>query len=396
MNDLYKKGIVRVDILEPTISDFLLIPFILYFFLKLLSIFSKKNSYNFNRALMIYLYHFLYSLFFYYYTQYKVNDSITYFQRGLLSQFTSNAESITNLQTIGIFILEHSIFLLGLLNISYLSQIIIFGSVGGIGIVLIDRVFQKNITYNKITNGFVTLIILFPTLHFWSSGITKEVLAFLSIGIILNGLDSKNNRLILLGIFVMCFSRVHISFFLLFAYIVYYLSLNKKKFLLKIIPGTFFIIIIFYFIAIQYLGDFDVKKIIILINEKGDFYRSIGKKQISWYDTENLNFVLRNIKYLFYPIYNFQSILFIVQSLENSIILLFILYSIFVFFNSKKSSKNLLDSNNLFLLTAFVSILYFLSFFTSNVGISARQKWLCIIFLLFFLVNNLKLYNEKK
>ena len=106
-----------------------------------------------------------------------------------------------------------------LLNMSYLSNTLLFSLFGFMGLTFFYLVAVQTVPYNKIISGYVLfpLIFFLPNLHFWSSGVGKDTTLFLCIGMFTYGLMKPFQRiplLVLAGLLSMAI-RPHITLFLM-------------------------------------------------------------------------------------------------------------------------------------------------------------------------------------
>ena len=106
-----------------------------------------------------------------------------------------------------------------LLNMSYLSNTLLFSLFGFMGLTFFYLVAVQTIPYNKIISGYVLfpLIFFLPNLHFWSSGVGKDTTLFLCIGMFTYGIMKPFQRIPLLVIAVLLSMaiRPHITLFLM-------------------------------------------------------------------------------------------------------------------------------------------------------------------------------------
>lgn len=110
--------------------------------------------------------------------------------------------------------------------------------------------------------------------------------------------------------------------------------------------------------------------------------QEVGLSQNAGINKKELNLVSQIFIYIFGPLNIFHpSIAYKIASLENIFLLIYFGY---LFFN-----KNLLriDLYRIILLLIFISLLTILALRTSNYGISMRQKWMILPFLIIFLSN---------
>ena len=106
-----------------------------------------------------------------------------------------------------------------LLNMSYLSNTLLFSLFGFMGLTFFYLVAVQTVPYNKIISGYVLfpLIFFLPNLHFWSSGVGKDTTLFLCIGMFTYGLMKPFQRiplLVIAGLLSMAI-RPHITLFLM-------------------------------------------------------------------------------------------------------------------------------------------------------------------------------------
>lgn len=114
-----------------------------------------------------------------------------------------------------------------LLNMSYLSNTLLYSLFGFMGLTFFYMVAVKTIPYNKIINDYVLfpLIFFLPNLHFWSAGVGKDTTLFLCIGMFVYGIMKPITRipLIVISVLLAMAIRPHVVLFLLlgfgFAYI---------------------------------------------------------------------------------------------------------------------------------------------------------------------------------
>ena len=106
-----------------------------------------------------------------------------------------------------------------LLNMSYLSNTLLFSLFGFMGLTFFYLVAVQTVPYNKIISGYVLfpLIFFLPNLHFWSSGVGKDTTLFLCIGMFTYGIMKPFQRIPLLVIAVLLSMaiRPHITLFLM-------------------------------------------------------------------------------------------------------------------------------------------------------------------------------------
>lgn len=118
-----------------------------------------------------------------------------------------------------------------LLGMSYLSNTLLYTLFGFMGLTFFYMVVVKTIPYNTKIGDYVLFPLLFflPNLHFWSSGVGKDTLLFLCIGMFVYGLLKPLTRipLIAISILLSLAIRPHITLFLFVGFGIAYVMGGK-------------------------------------------------------------------------------------------------------------------------------------------------------------------------
>lgn len=118
-----------------------------------------------------------------------------------------------------------------LLNMSYLSNTLLFSLFGFMGLTFFYMVVVATIPYNKVINGYVLFPLMFflPNLHFWSAGVGKDTTLFLCIGMFMYGILKPVVRMPLLVVSMLLAMaiRPHIVLFLMAGFGVAYIFGGK-------------------------------------------------------------------------------------------------------------------------------------------------------------------------
>ena len=248
---------------------------------------------------------------------------------------------------------------------------------------------------SEIDNGkkkiILYLILIIPSINFWTIGMNKDMFSHLSLSIFLYGIYKKNFFLIVLSLVLTFFIRPYLTFVILISLLVILffkiIFQFKSNFTIKNIFLIFMSISVVYFVLLFLLGPFGIQFI------DGEIPKIIKNLQ-SHYTNSRLGipvdqiYVLRLFNYLFYPLpWSDQTTEFalLIIMFENFLIL-------FVFIYLFISSKSFMNKNYLYFfgLMSFTLLLIMLSLITSNYGIAFRQKWMIIPFLLILLSINFK------
>ena len=153
-----------------------------------------------------------------YYCFFILGDAVGYWRVPKAYTFDTFKEGLFNGEGT-MFMYAFNFLFSNLLNMSYLSNTLLYSLFGFMGMTFFYIVAIKNVPYNKIINGYVLfpLIFFLPNLHFWSSGVGKDTTLFLCIGMFAYGLMKPFQRipLIAISMFLSMAIRPHITLFLL-------------------------------------------------------------------------------------------------------------------------------------------------------------------------------------
>ena len=331
-----------------------------------------------RRALFYYLWHTLFCFLYYLFSFDSVVDATGYY----ISSANDSISFYLGTQSIKLLVS----FFANNLGISYLGCFLIFNIIGYIGMLAFAA------SLNEITRSagplvrrLALLILLLPSLSFWSSAIGKDALTFMASGILAWAALKINRRALAFPIafFLYLIARPHIAGFLLFALSMSifssYASLAKK-----ILLSMFFIPLTFITMqaGLQFVGLGESMSL-------SSVYEYIQTRQALNLDGgSSINIATMPLhsqlfSFLFRPLFfDAHNVLSFFASLDNVILLI-----IFVFSGSYllMGAKSALPS------FAFWFYLYFvvpatlaLSVTTANLGISVRQKWMILPMLIIF------------
>ncbi len=380
--------------------------FILFNILFILFV-SKKNKLALFRNFIIYLWHTAFCFIYLYLSLTSVSDSLSYFEDaqfgGVLLDKTPSVIFISTLNS----------FLIKFLNLSYLGVFLFYNFLGFLALLLIDKSINKIIlSQNIITKLIKNFIIFLPSISFWSASIGKDTIALFSISLLFWLYLNKKNFLILFIVFLVFFIvRTQHALVLFLASILTLFFINNKNY--YYINFKYFKLSIFVFLTL--LTIFSLNYILSMtgtgIQITGlrdflslDFYNEFNEKLkarqnlidyrfgTGYIDLQNMYFLSELYTYLFRPmIFEANTIIKLVSSIENLIILIFFIYGIYCF----SVHKIIYDRDKIFIIF-FISALIPLSVLTPNFGISARQKWIILIPIFYFLISSIDIYLIKK
>ena len=366
----------------------------------------KKLQITQYRAISIFVWHNLFVIIYLFYSYILITDAKVYYTRSLENETTFDFGSVG---------IDYFISVFDNIGISYYGMFIIFGFFGTIGLLFFDASLKEVTKYtNSHIRKITSFLIFLPSINFWTSAIGKDSLAFLSTSLaIWSSLNFRRRKLFLyLSIVIMFFVRPHLAVVILISFLIYQLiNFRKNNIFENILILLNCLLVIYLFpISLSYAGVMNItnywdlssystmyQNIIDFIKIRQNLNLTGGSSII----IEDMNTISQMLTYLYRPLpYEYHNLLSFFASIDNSLLILFMLYTIIFYFknifNNYKAKKTI-KSHYIFLLILFFTNLFLLSKTTANLGIAVRQKWMImpilIIILLSFYSKNKK--NEK-
>lgn len=360
--------------------DILSIIFVLCIGFIITLISAKALSLPSGRAILIYFWHTFFSFIYAWYTIKFYGDTIFYYHEA------QNGIDPFGLSTQSIIFIASIIY--ETLEISFLGMGFVFSIFGLIGLLIFDSSLRF-ITKNKSKNIKIlaTLFIFLPSVSFWSSGLGKDAIAFLAVNLVLwASLNLYNRKLpMMLGIIFMLLIRPHVSALILIALTVT-VFFDRKINMIKRIFLTIVVFIAAYIVvnsALNHLNfnqDLNLQNIINYIKQRQEYnWKGFG----AGIDIRSMSLPMQIFSYLFKPLpFEANTVRSMIASIDN--IFLLYLFIIGLFAKFKGSSAHPSIKLIFFLLYGF-GLLVILSITTANIGISLRQKWMVLPFLIVLL-----------
>jgi hypothetical protein len=359
----------------------LIIILIIILFSLLLSLFiGQRLKLSIFRTLLIFSWH---TLFTYIYAIYVINyggDAVYYYE----SSKQNYNEIEDNL--FGVIPLVSLIY--NLFGLSFLGVSIIFGTFGIIGLLFFSSVihtatFDKNIWIKK----FGDLFIFLPSVSFWSSGIGKDSLSFLSVNLALwSALHFKKRFIyLILSILLMFTVRPHIAGIMVVALLFTVIIDNKLYFMKKIIMIIISIIVTYLIIpfalnysGVNFLNLSDISNYI-------EIRQGYNMDGVGGIDISELNFIEKLFTYMFRPsIFEINSFLTFAAGIDNLFLLFLFILGVWAMLKHRSTSIN---ENFSFLWAYTLMTWILLAITTANLGISLRQKWMFAPILIYLFIS---------
>tara|TARA_B100000989_G_C19510036_1_gene458508 strand:+ start:384 stop:1574 length:1191 start_codon:yes stop_codon:yes gene_type:complete len=360
---------------------------------------SKKFKVNLHIPIVLVCLNLLVYILFLIFEENASSDGISFFSEKLINE------------TYPFYIRDNFIIKLSLifkdLKIHYLIVTLFTNILSGVSFLLIYIKFRKY----KVINNFYYFIIFFIICNsgmlFWANGLLKENFILFAITLFLFSINSnKINFKLLIASIVICFLiRPLIGFFIILSMIIFYniyFAFKKNFWALSMINLLimFPMIVIFQFISNQYGLVLDFTFLEQLINEIKSYSLSYQdpnyKDNLLTYDTSQMYFFEKYFVYYFGPLLPLSPI-FVLISIQNSANLLILIFFIYYVFKDFKKFVYFIKISKfqsvLFLYCILYTLIVPLTCF--NYGIAFRQKWMCLIILIYLMLSFIS-YCRKK
>lgn len=352
--------------------------------------FKNKAGVSTHLTIFIYLWHTLFSMIYMIYTFYGVADASGYYE---VAKSGDNIRFALGSPFIELF----TYILVSVLNLSYLGIFLIFNIFGSIGLFIFCSILLEITTHcTKRIRHAAVLIILLPSMSFWSSALGKEPIAFLSVTLTLWAALNLQKRKIFMAIAIilMLLVRPHIAGIMIIAMgLSLFISSKQINLAQQAIIGALLIPITITLVpfAANYAGIERLSN----INEVIEYIETRQGSNLeggSSLDIKSMSPPVQVFTYLFRPLpYEAHNIFSLFSSLDNIILLLLFLYTIRFIHN--KSNNH---ANHAFLWLYVIISTLVLSMTTANLGISMRQKWMLMPILIYLLFAGIAAHQAQK
>lgn len=344
-----------------------------------------------TRSSLVYIWHTLLCLVYFWYVFEKGGDAIGYFIRATLYGYnnkfgfgTAGVDYLTTLLVQG-------------LGLSFLGCFLVFNIFGAIGLLAFDSILRQTTKDSSLRiKRLASLIIFLPSVSFWSSAVGKDSISFMATCLALwAAINFKRHIfLFMFSVLAMVLVRPHIGGIMIAAFALAFIFDKHASIFQRISIGSIAVIATGIAIpfALQYAGlggagnTADVQAYI----EGRQGYNTEGGGGV---DIRSMSLPMQMFTYLFRPLpFEANSVFALAASIDNIILLyLFIIGSRALL----KKAKPSLQANRAFLWIYAFMTLIILSMTTANLGIAMRQKWMFAPMFIFLLISVIGSHSMK-
>lgn len=356
---------------------------VFFFGLTLAIVIRSYFNTTIKRTSVLYFWHTLFSIVYAVYVVNAGGDSVGYYTRSL------HHDAVFSLGTGGIVFFTS--FLTQDFGLSFIGCAMVYNIFGFIGLLAFDASLRK-VTYNKSRNIqlLATVIVFLPSVSFWSSGIGKDAISFMAVGLVLFSALNLRKHLILMviAIILMLLVRPHIAGLLVMGLSISFMLQKGLPLIFRFTLGGISIGVLAVLIpfALNYAG-LDENADAAQLSEYIDKRQGYNVKGGGGIDISSMSLPMQMFTYMFRPLpYEAHSISALFASLDNILLLYLFVLGFYSLIKKRLSAELELHNRTFMWCYAFVAWII-LAMTTANLGIAMRQKWMIVPILIFLLIS---------
>lgn len=342
---------------------------------------GKRLGVRKGRAMMLYAWHSLFCLMYATYAVENGADALIYYLKAQQGEFMApfGTGAVVNIATL--FVTS--------LNLSFLGACLLFNIFGSIGLIAFDSCLQTATEdKSRLLRRFATLIVLLPSVSFWSSALGKDALAFMAATLALYATLNMSRRVVLLAasIGIMALVRPHIAGIMVIALagslvLQRRIPLGQRLFLGTAALAATAAMVPF---ALTYAGLGDASGADDIMNYV-EQRQSVNTQGGSSVDIASMSLPLQLFSYLFRPMpYEARSIFALAASMDNVVLIVLALAAGVQIFRNRHRK---FAGNRAFMWFYCMLTWLILAITTANLGIAVRQKWMFAPILIYLFIS---------
>jgi hypothetical protein len=344
-----------------------------------------------GRALVLFIWHTFFSFVYAWYASNFGGDAIMYYQEAQvgIAEFSFGVSSV-------IFIAN---LIYKFIDLSFLGLGIFYSIFGVIGLLAFDASL-RHVTRDTSRNIklLALIIVLLPSISFWSAGLGKDAISFMATGLALwASLNlTKRKLLMVFAIASMLLVRPHMAGLMVIALTFAVMTGKNVNMLQRIFFGSVVLVAALLMVpfALDYAGvqDVSVQGLMSYIEQRQSYnWKGYG----GGIDISSMSLPMQMFTYLFRPLpFEAHSISAFMASVDNVFLLYLFVMGLFVKIKGGVARPNL---NFAFIWVYGGGALLILSMTTAtNLGIAMRQKWMFLPFFIVLFVSYIAQKNRQK
>lgn len=340
----------------------------------------RRFGFTLGRGLVIYGWHTLFCLAYYFVSFGEVSDSAGYYLAARAGdiEFSVGGAAVKYLTFI----------LVDWFQLSFLGCFMAYNIIGAVGLLAFDACL-RHATEGKPRRirWLATLLVFLPSVSFWSCAIGKDALAFLAVGLALWGsIDAGRRFPTLVGaVALMLLVRPHVAGLMATALTLGFMFQQRAPLSRKIVLGLVGLLAAAVLIpfALNYAGlaATDIESVTSYVEKR----QGVLQGTAGAIDLSSMSLPAQLFTYLFRPLpYEASSLMALAASVDNVVLLMLLLAGVFLLFREYQSGPGEI---RLFLWVYPLLMWVVLAPTTANLGIAVRQKWMFLPVLLYLLLS---------
>lgn len=341
------------------------------------SYFGVRQRYS----VFLYFWHTFFCLVYLWYVTKNGGDALKYYRIAALGEFELQPG------THAVYIIN-SIFAY-VLNFSVLGSFLVNNIFGFLGLLA----FQGSLNFatankSKRIKQLALLIVLLPSVSFWSSAVGKDSISFMAVGFALWAALKFEKRTVLMAfaIFMMFLVRPHIAGMMIIALAFSLVFSANVSLVRRLIVGAAALLIAAALVpfALQYAGVSEPNSAEAVIGYM-ESRQGANMEGGSSVDIASMSLPMKLFTYVFRPSVLEARNIFTLAAAVDNLILLY-LFIVGGYALVKKKAKIFTENRKFMWL--YVALAWFvLAMTTANLGIAVRQKWMFVPMLMFLLIS---------
>ncbi|EWG98253.1 hypothetical protein [Halomonas sp. BC04] len=333
-------------------------------------------------GVLLYAWHTLWCMVYLWYVLNDGGDALMYYRASFLG-----GVSFLNVGTHSVIALT-SIFT-GYFGLSLIGVFLVFNIFGYVGLLAFSGALNA-VTANKRhrLRLLALLILLLPSVSFWSSAIGKDAISFMATGLALWAAINLRKRACLMAfaVLAMFFVRPHMAGIMIISLSVAFALHAKVPVISRILLGTISVGVGLSLVpfALQYTGVGEATDLDALMSyvERRQGHNLQGGSSVN---ISSMSLPMQLFTYMFRPlIFEARSIFQLAAAIDNIILMyLFLIGGLSIW----KGRKSPVQDTRIFLWLYAFAAWAVLAMTTANLGIAMRQKWMFAPMLVYLLIS---------